>query len=359
MTLRPPALETLLLCSVVLTAHHAHAQPTAAEISTARRAFESAVALEADQKWIEATLKLRQALAVKDTPGLRFHLAHCEEKQNLLVEASLDYDRSSELLRQGAKAPDVQKLLIAASAELKPRIPQVIVEMPSEIPSPVAELDGKAYAPSELALGQVLNPGAHRLRVSAAGHRPFERSFSVREGDRITIRAELQSVEPSRLPVGAALAAPSAQSSPSFEVDSTNPAGAHLSPSPKVYLMLGESAIVVAGLALGISSGVAESSARDRVQTTQRAIDHAAGSNPGACTTPEAELSRTCADLRTAIDDHDRDRAVSTVGFACAGVGAAALLATWLVYPSQARESTGPLVQPVVSLGRVGVQGRF
>jgi hypothetical protein len=356
MTNRSSALRALLVCSVALSARHAHAEPTAAEISTARQAFESAVALEADQKWVEATLKLRQAIAVKDTPGLRFHLAHCEEKQNLLVEASLDYDRSSELLRQGAKAPDVQKLLISASASLKPRVPHVSVEMPSDVPSPVAELDGKAYAPSELALGQALNPGAHELKVTAPGRRPFESAFSVREGDQLTIRAELRSEPPA---VGAPVLAPDAHSSASMQVDSTRAAEVHRRPSPKVYLMLGESAVAVAGLALGISYAIAESSARDRVQTAQSAIDHSAGSNVGACTTPGASLGSTCSDLRTAIDDHDRDATISTVGFACAGVGAAALLTTWLVYPSHAAESTGPSVQPVVSLGRVGLQGRF
>jgi hypothetical protein len=95
------------------------------------------------------------------------------------------------------------------------------------------------------------------------------------------------------------------------------------------------------------------------VQKAQSTIDNAAGTNPGACSTPGSSLSGTCAELRTAIDDHDRDATISTVGFACAGVGAAALLTTWLVYPSHAAEGTGPSVQPVVSLGRVGLQGRF
>ena len=49
----------------------------------------------------------------------------------------------------------------------------------------------------------------------------------------------------------------------------------------------------------------------------------------------------------------------SPAGFVAAGVGAAALLTTWLVYPSRPAESSGPSVQPVLALGRVGLQGRF
>jgi hypothetical protein len=352
----------LLLCSIAFGVRQAHADPSAAEISNARQAFESAVALEADQKWVEATLKLRQALAVKDTPGLRFHLAHCEEQQGLLVEAALDYDRASELLRQGAKAPDVQKLLVPASAALKPRIPHVSVEIPSDVQNAVAELDGKAYAPSELALATALDPGSHQLKISARGRSAFERSFSLKEGEQISIRAELPSGPPEsavRAP-GSSLSASPAQPVPSSApVDSPKTAGTGPGSSPKLYLLLGESAVTVAGLALGIGYGLAESSARDRVQAAQGRIDQAAQDNTGACSTPGSSLGSACTDLRTAIDDHDRDATLSTVGFVAAGVGAAALLTTWLVYPSRRSDSSGPSAQPVVALGRIGLQGRF
>src|SRR5450755_1494539 len=266
MTFRSRHLEALLVCGVALTSRWAHADPSAAELSGARQSFESAVALEADQKWAEATVKLRAALAIKDTPGLRFHLAHCEEQQGVLVEAALDYDRASELLRQGAKAPDVQKLLAPASADLKRRIPHVTVEIPSDVSNPVAQLDGKAFAPSELALGLALNPGSHQLKVSARDRSPFDREFSLKEGDQISIRAELKSnaLPPSAL--GATPAPQSAQPGASAPVVAAKPAAAPRKPSAKPFLLLGESAVAVAGLALGVGYAVAESSARSRVE---------------------------------------------------------------------------------------------
>ena len=358
MTLRARSFRALLLCGIAFGARQAHADPSTAELSNARQAFESAVVLEADQKWVEATLKLREALAVKDTPGLRFHLAHCEEQQGLLVEAVLDYDRASELLRQGAKAPDVQKLLVPASAELKSRIPHISVEIPSDVQNAVAELDGKAYAPSELALGTPLNPGPHQLKISGRGRGAFERSFALKEGEQITIRAELPSGPPDGgvSAPSTSLSASPAQPVPSFApADSSKTAGAGARSSPKLYLLLGESAVTVAGLALGIGYRLAESSALDRVQAAQNRI----GPNAGACSMPGSSLGSSCVDLRTAIDDHDRDATLSTVGFVAAGVGAAALLTTWLVYPSRHGSSSGPSAQPVVALGRVGLQGRF
>lgn len=346
----------LLLSSVAFGARPAQAQPTAAELSTARQAFESAVALEADRKWLEASTKLHEALAIKDTPGLRFHLAHCEEQQGLLVEAALDYDRANELLQHGAKAPDVQKLLATASADLKRRIPHVIVEIPSDVQNPVAELDGRAYAPSELTLGAALNPGSHQLKVSAPGRRTASSAFALREGDQVTLRVDLQSSQPAASPVPRAAVAALAATA---HVDSAAPGGPSRRPSPKVYWLVGESALTVAGLALGIGYAVAESSARDRVQAAQSQIDQAPVGDLGPCIAPSSALSGPCSDLHRAIADHDRDATLSAVGFVGAAVGAAALLTTWLAYPSPSPQSLGPSVRPVVALGRVGLQGRF
>jgi hypothetical protein len=47
------------------------------------------------------------------------------------------------------------------------------------------------------------------------------------------------------------------------------------------------------------------------------------------------------------------------IGFVTAGVGTAALLTTWLAYPSAHADSAGVVVQPVVGFGRVGLLGRF
>jgi hypothetical protein len=362
MTLRLRSFKILLACGIALSPRLAQAEPSPAELSSARQAFENAVALESEQHWAEAIVKLRQALAIKDTPGLRFHLAHCEERQGQLVEAALDYDRASALITQGAKAPDVQKLLVPASAELKRRIPHLSVVIPTEVSNAVAEVDGKAWPPSELALGVALNPGAHQLKVSASGRSPFERAFALKEGAQLSIHAELKdSLTPAAIPAVATPPAAAQSLQPSVnKFEAVPPApGPSRRASPKLYLMLGESAVTVAGLALGVGYALAESSARDRARSAQDHIDSAAQGNSGACNSADPSLSGPCSELRGAIADHDRDVNVSTVGFVCAGVGAAALVTTWLAYPTRAADSAGASVQPVLSLGRVGLQGRF
>jgi len=356
MNVRVRVFGALIWGSSVLVAGRALAEPTTEELSLARQSFKEAVTLEGEQKWVEATAKLRRALVVKDTPGLRFHLAHCEEKQGLLVAAAADYDRALELLAQGAKAPDVQKLLAPAAADVKSRIPRLTLEIPADVASPTVVIDGKAAVPSELTQGQALDPGNHEVRVAASGRSPFVRELMLKEGDQVTLRAELPEAPAahgtSGVPKAARTSAPAMVSVPA-----THTPSAHASAEP--YLLVGEAVITAAGLALGVGYAVAASSAGDRVTSAQSQIDHSASTGSSACAMPSSSVDNLCADLRGAIDEHDRDTTLSTVGFVTAGVGAAALVTTALFYPSGRERKSGVSVQPVLSLGRVGLRGSF
>jgi len=354
MTFRTPSLATWVACAALLLPRVARSEPSSVEISEAKHAFESALAAEAELRWADAALKLREAIAVKDTPGLRFHLAHCEAELGHLVAALLEYDRADDLLRRGVKAPDVQKLLGPARSELLRRLPRLTVELPSDVQVPLISVDRRAYPASELVLGIPLDPGPHELRVQAAGRRPFERALSLKEGDRLV------------LPVFMAVAAPPDGTSepPATEppVPATTSAGApraERGSSAKLYLMIGESVLTAAGLGVGIGYAVAQGAASERVDSAQARINSGAASNAGACSMPSGELAVACSDLTTALADHDRAATLSQVGFVTAGVGAVALLTTWLLYPNPRTGAAGFSVTPIAGLGRLGVVGRF
>jgi hypothetical protein len=351
---------SLLACAISLFCCSANAEPAAGDLTAARRAFQRAVNLESSQKWAEASVELEAALAIKDTPGLRFHLAHCQEQQGLLLEAGRDYDRAAQLLEHGAHAPDVDKLLGPASSALKQRIPRVTVELPVDLNRIVAELDGKIYAPSDLALGLPLNPGRHALKISANDRTPFESSFSLTEGEQLSVHAELARVRGAPVDLAQRSAVtPTLQSkhvaAPSLATKDGQVGGSSAEP----YLLIGEGVIALGGIALGIGYKLSEFSARDRVRSAQSKIDGSQPTSAGACTTPASSLDSTCADLRTAIGDHDRDSTLSTVGFVCGGVGAAALLATLLLYPSATTDRARQPIAPTVGLGQIGLVGHF
>lgn len=345
---------SLWVFTVALGVRVAHADGAAPDISSAKQAFESAVALEGERRWAEAARKLRQAITVKDTPGLRFHLAHCELEQGHLVEASQEYERANDLLRQGAKAPDVQKLLGPASEALKPRIPRLSVELAADLGAPVVSIDGKAYPPSEVALGVPLNPGRHVLRVTASGRRPFEQVLLLSEGEPATVRPQLAVAAPPVTPGPAVVPPAPSNAKPRSAVEASN---SKHSSSTKLYLLIGESALTLAGLGVGIAGQVAASSASGRVSTAQRRIDDAAGDDGSACN--RVELTGVCRDLHAAIGDHDNAITLSKVGFIGAGAGAVALVTTWLAYPDSPNKASAVRVHPVAGLGQIGLVGSF
>ena len=134
----PTFFSVLLVCGL---SHAEPAEPTGVE--TARRLFKEAVALEARSDWANAELKLREALVVKDTPGLRYHVAFCQAQQGKLLEALADYDRAQALIDSGMAAPDVQQLLTEARADVLGRISDLTLQVPARVRSFQVFIDGR------------------------------------------------------------------------------------------------------------------------------------------------------------------------------------------------------------------------
>ena len=103
----------------------AGAEASAADRKRARRLFEEAAELESKREWSAATAKLEEALGIVETPGLRYHLAYCQEEQGLMVEALANYERAQQMIAGGTKAPDVAELLAPKRDALWARIPKL------------------------------------------------------------------------------------------------------------------------------------------------------------------------------------------------------------------------------------------
>jgi tetratricopeptide (TPR) repeat protein len=99
----------------------------------ARRLFDEGRAAEDSARWHEAAEKFRQATTIKDTPGMRFHLARCEEEQGAFVEALVEYDRARELIDSGVRAADVEKLLADAREHARAKVALLTLELPSGV----------------------------------------------------------------------------------------------------------------------------------------------------------------------------------------------------------------------------------
>jgi tetratricopeptide (TPR) repeat protein len=310
-------------------------EPAAGDVELAKRLFNEAAALESQGQWREAADKLREAIGIKETPGLRYHLAYAEEHMGLLVEALADYERAASLLDGGAQAPDVAKLVGPARDSLRERTPTLLIRLPSNVQRATLTVDDHPIADISLRQPIPLNPGTHRLVLAAPGHEPLTLDVRVSEGERQALDAELtprQSVAPSTPPPSAS---PAASSGALSEDPAAHPAptaarasGAML----RTVVLASEAGIVVAALGVGIGYALRKNAADDRVADAQQAV----GDNSSACNTSPTPA---CGQLADAIDDSNQARRVSNIAFATAGLAAVAAVVTFVVWP--APESPG------------------
>jgi hypothetical protein len=314
---------TTALLALVLAAPVSAAEPTPTELAVGRRLFREATELEAAQHWEQAAAKLREAIRIKDTPGLRYHLAHCEENLGRLVEAMLDYDRARDLIAAGMRADDVEALLPEAQRALARRVPSIVIVSPQEVKDISASIDGQSVAASVLGRPAPVNPGTHRVTVSAPGYQDFVGDVSVTEGERRVLRVEL-------VPEG------------TLSSSAYAPAPRHARPlrqanpglSTRTYVLVGEVAVTAASLAVGVTFMIAGSRADDRVSRASDRVDRVAsesGQSP-RCDTATGDVLESCRDLADAINDRNRYQWLSTAGFVGSGVGALSTLATYLLW---------------------------
>lgn len=333
------------------------AEPTPTELAVARRLFQEASELESEGEWAIAAAKLRDAIQIKDTPGLRFHLAHCEERLGLLVEAALDYDRARDLLAAGAKAPDVEALLEPARESLAARLPTLVIVIPAGVPDLSVSLNGRQLARSILGRPAPVNPGKYHIVVTAPGYDPFVRDVTIKESERTRVAAEL---------VRRTEASPAAAPTPTVQqergpLDGAPPqtsephAGPGLEADLRTYVILGESLVTAAGLGLGIGFLLAKDDAAERAREAQGDIGEGARCDSQST---DDDLLASCRRLDDAVSDHDRARVLSTVGFVGAGVGAASIVLTVLFWPDT-ESSVRVSARPSRSGAFFAVSGQF
>jgi len=320
------------------------ADPPSTEIALARRLFAEARTAEEAKDWSAAVSKLRDAISIKETSGLRFHLAYCEEQQGMLVEALVDYERAEDLSVE--KDEELRSQLPARRASLQKRIPTVTLLFARDPATARLAADGRPLASTSFGKPIPLNPGKHAFAVSSPGFATFTTELLLNEGDAVVTNVVLvpeANVDAVSASSGAAAAA----------APSATGRGAR-SPS-RTYVLVGEAAATLGALAVGIAftlEGAAddERAANDRLKLTSV--------NACAPTPARPEVPAICADLAAAVDDAQRDRFIARLGFIGAGVGAAAFAATLVLWPSRRPQAA---IHPWIGPGSRGLslEGSF
>jgi hypothetical protein len=314
--------------------------PGPSEIAVARRLFDEAKTAEEAKDWTIAVSKLREAISIKETAGLRFHLAYCEEQQGMLVEALVDYERADDLSME--KDEELRSQIPARRTSLQKRIPTVTLLFTRDPARSRLTVDGQPRAPTSFGKPIPLNPGKHAFGVVSPGFAAFAIELTLKEGDAVVTNVVLTP------DVNADAVSRLSDSPPAAREG--GPKGPGTGFPVRTYALVGEAAVTLGALAIGIAYTLEGASEDERAANDRAKLSAAsAGSKSDACSPPLAspQISVICADLATAVDGAGRDRFVARLGFIGAGVGVAAFTATLVLFPAKRPQMAIRLMGPL------------
>jgi hypothetical protein len=336
--------------ALVLSVPAFAADPLATELALARRLFSDARTAEDAKDWPTAVARLRDAISIVETPGLRFHLAYCEEQQKLLVEALVDYERAEDL--PSGHNEEFRSQIPSRRASLLKRIPTIALLLGRDPAGANLVIDGHPLPSASFGKPIPLNPGKHVFEVSAPGFAPFKTELSLDEADALVTNVVMIPTQK----VGSL--ATSAGARPAM----ARPADAHRITSPGVqprtYVLIGEAAVLAGALAVAIVFTL-EAAAEDETASRARAsLPGADASQKNSACMMSPTAPDACARVGAAVNAAQTDRLIARVGFVGAGVGVAALAGTFLLWPSSHRQAAAtPWI--AVSASGLSLGGHF
>jgi hypothetical protein len=194
---RPLALSLSVFFSPALAAAPARAAPSDAELATARELFVEAERDEDAGRWIDALEKLRRISWVKQTAGVQYHQALCEEHLGQLATALTDYAAAGAQARS-EDAQDVLGPVATRLAELSPRVPRLTIRVIPDVPGTTVTLDGEVLTPSRMSSPIPVDPGVHRVEATATDFSPAVATVTLQERDATVLDLKLARVPNAR-----------------------------------------------------------------------------------------------------------------------------------------------------------------
>jgi hypothetical protein len=324
-------------CAAAPPAHAQQRDPAAAQAL-----FDEARTLMKSQRFDEACPKLAESQRLDPGIGTQFRLADCYEQQGKIASAWAGFlDVAS--VAAGAGQTDRERAARARAAHLESRLPKLTIVVP-----PTSRVSGLEITRDSVAIGEAqwgsavpVDPGDHRIVVSAPGKRQFTGSVAVREATPATFNVPMLEAAPEGASptVAAAPAAQAATPAPATvppQNDAPPPSSGSSGPGVAVITI---GAVGIVGVALGTTFGLMASSKYDESKT------HCRLSDENLCDQQGVDL---------------RDKAftfgnVATVSFIVGGIALASAATLWIVN-SSSEKSPSESATLVRSL-RAGVRG--
>lgn len=313
------ALGVALAAVATLLPARASAQ-SKVDLERAERLFQEGKALMAEKRYELACPRLEQSQRIDPATGTLLALALCHESEGRIATAYQEFKRAMPAA-QSEKRKDREALAQAHLNDLLPRLPKLVLRVPSELwaqPAFTLKLDGQPLARDAAAAPIFVDPGERVIEAGAEGRAAFRTSL-------VFIEKETQAAD-------VTLDEPGAQKT----ADRPSKSATTIPMRPIAIGLIGAGGVALAlGTAFGLSAIGKNSDAKDLCV-------------PSACSSAEGLKLN---------DDARTDATTSTVFFALgivAGAGGGALF----YLSDQKQKQARTVLVPAVGAGYAGFAGR-
>jgi opacity protein-like surface antigen len=188
----------LALCAAVASSAPAAAQVTDAERSAARQLFKEGDDLQRAGKFAEALDKFERAQQVFSAPTNMLRIAECDAALGRLVESAESYRALVRTPLPPGSPPAFQAAVDQAKGELaqvEPRVPKLLIQVdPRTAPGQQLQIDGQAIPAALIGEPFPLDPGQHRVLVTASGYISAEQQVVLKERETKTLPVALRPI---------------------------------------------------------------------------------------------------------------------------------------------------------------------
>lgn len=284
-------------------------QASEVALQKARQFFAEGRELLLQENYADALTRFQSAIAIKETPGLRYHEAYCLEALGQLLEAKEQYERARELLN-AQPASDVEPLLQPAFQRLESLTPEL--SFSETHPQQIIWLNGRRLSGLQALR---LNPGEYSLLVEQEGYVSSSQVFILQEREKRVISTRL---EPSTK-------GPLANEWTEQESSSST--------SLRPYVIGGSWAVAALGAA-ATTAGVFFFQKEQRLVNQQfETVDQLTGQDRFSCLRAQGDIKRECDALSSALQREERAQTLLWAGVATTVLGVTTAWVSSLVWP--------------------------
>lgn len=140
-------------------------------------------------RYEDAIVALQESLRLRASPSPRLVMAHCFQKLGRFGTAYVLYRQAAQEAGAAVASGDLhhdktRTSAYMAIAEVEPKVPRVVLAVPSEVPSDFAvAIDGKELPRDTWGIGEPIDPGPHQVVVTGSRLQRIEENIEVKAGE--------------------------------------------------------------------------------------------------------------------------------------------------------------------------------